>query len=98
MPRIISLVIRLIGGSVLGATGGLLFGIVNMMIFVPPDVPGDPLAHEWYMPGCLFLALVEGLGGAFLGSCIGALFRSPWRRWKAAFLALAGATVGTLLG
>ena len=89
---------RVLGWGVLGAVCGVVLGFTIGVIHAPPDVPGQPLANEWYTVGVFLIMFVECVAGFLVGAGIAVGVRTPPARWKAFGFALAGAALGVGLG
>ena len=89
---------RVLGWGLLGAVSGRLLGLTIGFSLAPPDVPGQPLANEWYTVGVLLIMFVEGIAGVLVGAGIAVGAGSSPVRREVFVLALGGAALGVGLG
>lgn len=76
-----------------GGIAGVAFGVAIGFLLAPTREPGQPLRHEWYMMAIMSYAFWSAVGGAILGSILGA-FPKPKTFW----VALVGMVIGGMLG
>jgi hypothetical protein len=98
IARVFAVLGRMLGFGIVGGFCGLLLGLANGIVNAPPDVPGEPLANEWYVVGVFVDMFIECVVASLFGASIAVAVPTPSGRWKTLGLSLAGAVLGVALG